>query len=122
MKSFKSDGVCATIIQMLAKKYKLPIKEFLDKKPRISGRTEFFLMRILPNNLKFSRFGVVISKKVSASAVVRNKIKRTIFDFLRIEKLHIPAGKDVLLTVLPPAAKLNKKELEEGLENVIIKL
>ncbi len=104
---------------MIAKKYKLPIKEFLKKRSKFFVKSEFFGIRANPNDLKFSRFGVVISKKVSPSAVVRNKIKRIIFDFIRLEKLHLLAGKDILLTVLPPAAKLNKKELEGGMGEIL---
>lgn len=107
---------------MLAKKYKLPVKEFLDKKPRISGRTKFFLVRILLNNLKFSRFGVVISKKVSPSAVVRNKIKRIIFDFVRVNKLHLKLGKDILLTAIFQIKKgeeVDKNKVEDNLKKIL---
>lgn len=38
-----------------------------------------FLLKILPNNLEYGRFGVVTSTKLSKSAVVRNKLRRDIY-------------------------------------------
>lgn len=42
-------------------------------------RFPHFLIRYLPNNLEFSRFGVVTSTKLAKSAVVRNKLRRDIY-------------------------------------------
>lgn len=38
-----------------------------------------FVLKFLPNNLEFSRFGIVTSTKISKSAVVRNKLRRDIY-------------------------------------------
>jgi len=43
-----------------------------------SFRTEFFSCRILPSRSQSVRMTVVVSKKVSPQAVVRNKIKRRV--------------------------------------------
>ena len=45
-------------------------------------RFPHFLIRYLANNLKFSRFGVVTSTKLSKSAVVRNKLRRQTYNSL----------------------------------------
>lgn len=66
--------------------------------------------------MAFSRFGVIISSKVSKSAVKRNKIKRTIFDFIRLNKLHEISGQDVLITVLPRTTELTREEVEKELK------
>lgn len=71
------------------------------------------------NDLSFSRFGAIISAKVSKSAVKRNRIKRIIYDFIRINKLNEVGGKDVAITVLSPTAKLDRNEIEKELKNVI---
>jgi len=110
---------------MLAKKYKLPIQSFLAKKPKVTGKTNFFMVRQLPNNFDYSRFGVVISKKVSASAVVRNKIKRIIFDFIRLNKYNLKPGRDILFTVLFQIKKneeVNKSLIEINLNKTLIKI
>lgn len=107
---------------MLAKKYRLQIDEWLkDKKKRIfSRKSDFFVIKTSTNNLDFSRFGIVISAKVSKSAVARNRIKRTIFDFVRLNKFQEIAGNDVLIIVLPLAAKLTKQEIENNISKLIL--
>ncbi|MDB5168799.1 MAG: hypothetical protein JWO41_155 [Candidatus Saccharibacteria bacterium] len=45
------------------------------------------------------RVAVVVSKKVSKSAVVRNRIRRRIFEQVREQASLIPAGADLLFSV-----------------------
>jgi len=65
---------------VLAKKYRLTAKKDFQHlyKNRKSYQTEFFFVKYLANTLDHSRFAVVISKKVAARAVDRNKNKRRI--------------------------------------------
>ena len=106
---------------MLAKKFRLPIQSWLKERKKITTRkSDFFVIKASDNNLAFSRFGAVISKKVSKSAVKRNKIKRIIFDFIRLSKLHEFANKDVLIIVSPKTAELKKEEIEKELANLLI--
>lgn len=101
---------------MLAKKFRLPIQNWLKERKKITIRkSDFFVIKASDNDLAFSRFGMVISKKVSKSAVKRNKIKRIIFDFIRLKRLHEASGKDVLITVLPPVSQFKKSEIEREL-------
>lgn len=52
-----------------------------------------------PNNLDIARFGVVVSKKVSKKAVVRNKIRRSLLALL--EPLQTNSkSEDVVITVI----------------------
>ncbi|PIV31936.1 ribonuclease P protein component [Candidatus Wolfebacteria bacterium CG02_land_8_20_14_3_00_37_12] len=106
---------------MLAKKYRLQIQNWLKNKNKriISRRSDFFIIRMSANDLFFSRFGVIISAKVSKSAVKRNRIKRIIYDFIRLNKFNEIKGNDVAITVLPAIAKLDKNEIEKELKNVI---
>jgi len=102
---------------MLAKKFRLPIQNWLKERKRIIIRkSDFFIIKRSDNNLAFSRFGVVISKKVSKSAVKRNKIKRIIFNFIRLEKLNKISGKDILIIISPKTAELKKEEIEKKLK------
>lgn len=106
---------------MLSKKFRLPIQNWLkERKKIIIRKSDFFIIKKSDNNLAFSRFGVVISKKVSKSAVRRNKIKRAIFDFIRLAKLHEVANKDVLIIVSPKTAELKKEEIEKELTKLLI--
>lgn len=54
-----------------------------------------------PNNLPNTRIGVVVSKKVSSKAVVRNKIRRSLSALLEpIQADSQLAGNDVVLQVV----------------------
>ena len=94
----------------------------MAKRPRVVLKTDFFMVRQLPNNYDYSRFGVVISKKVSTSAVVRNKVKRTFFDFIGKNKLQGKGGRDILLTAMFQIKKgeeVDKNKIEEDLKRIL---
>ncbi len=45
------------------------------------------------------RVAVVVSRKVSKSAVTRNRIRRRIYEAVRVRGAHIPPGTDLIFTV-----------------------
>ncbi len=105
---------------MLTKRFRLQIQKWLGEKKRtVIRRSDFFIVKLRDNDLLFSRFGAVIGAKVNKSAVKRNKIKRTIFNFIRLKKLHELPGKDVLIIVLPSASKLIKSEIKKELKKTL---
>ncbi len=105
---------------MLAKKFRLQIQDwFKERKKTVSRQSNFFAVKIRENGLSFSRFGAVIGKKVHKSAVRRNKIKRAIFNFIRLNKYHEAPGKDILIIVSPAASQLIRKGIKEELKKVL---
>jgi len=77
-----------------------------------------------PNNLNHSRIGVVLGKKYSKKAVVRNRLKRDIFRFFSenkdfLESYAIPS--DIVFIVLTTEAHIkdNKESFTKELTNVI---
>ncbi len=104
---------------MLAKKFHLPVQG--ASRLKSSYRSRHFIFREKSNDLSFTRFGVLVSRKVHKLATRRNKIKRAVFNFIRLGKAHLKAGKDVLIIALPQAANLKdediQKELNEFLNN-----
>lgn len=60
------------------------------------------------------RVAVVVSRKVSKSAVVRNRIRRRVYEIIRLHETYLPSGRDVIVTVFSDqvatmeAAKLNQ--------------
>jgi ribonuclease P protein component len=58
-------------------------------------QTENFLVIVHPNQLERRRLGIVVSKKVG-KAVVRNRIKRLVREFFRLNKTQFPDSCDLL--------------------------
>ncbi len=68
-----------------------------------------------------SRFGFIISTKISKKAVIRNRIKRIIADVIRRNLDKLKSGHDVLFLVKPQIVKLEKETLEKETYEAIIK-
>jgi len=104
---------------MLAKKFRLPVKEFLLKKPKII-KTPNFCLKYLPNQLPFNRGGVIISKKIEKSSVRRNRVKRMIFEYLRQGENIPKAGIDILILPASKIFKLKPDEIKKKISQEII--
>lgn len=70
------------------------------------------------NNLKQSRFGIVVGKKYSQKAVERNKIKRRIRELVKEKNIQ---GLDIVINVLP-GAENNFEKLKENVEKLFKKI
>ncbi len=108
---------------MLAKKFHLPIQKWLkDKKKKIiTKKGNFFIVKISPNEFNFSRFGIIISARTIKKATQRNRLKRKIFDFIRLKKINfLGPGRDVLIITRPPVVQALKIEMEKELNLLLI--
>ena len=76
----------------------------------------FLVFKILKNDLGYSRFGFVVSQKVSKKAVIRNKVRRRITEIIKANFHQIQKGVDVVIIFLPG---IEKKEFPELREMVI---
>ncbi|MCR4260996.1 MAG: ribonuclease P protein component [Candidatus Colwellbacteria bacterium] len=83
---------------MLPKKLKIPIKEF-PQRSTLCFRGERFSIKKVANKYDYPRFGVVVSKKTSPKATVRNWVKRTTYNFFGEHLSKIPKGTDLLVVV-----------------------
>ena len=84
---------------MLSKKQRLPIQEFVDKRAQVT-RSPYFTVKTFASTLPYSRFGVIVSKKVAPQATERNRIKRLVFNLLSSEGLTSGGSpRDVLIIV-----------------------
>ncbi len=68
-----------------------------------------------------SRFGFIISTKISKKAVVRNRIKRIIAEVIRTRLNEIKRGLDVVFLIKPSVVKITKLELEKETYEIISK-
>jgi|GEM_PF-65104 len=81
-----------------------------------------FLVLGRGNDLKRNRLGVTVTKKTASRAVVRNRIKRQVREYFRVNVQSWPQGLDLLFIARPGAARLTGAGLREDLKAVGRKL
>lgn len=101
----------------------LKTKEFnlVFKKGRFIS-SQSFLLKYYPNFLAKSRFGFVVSTKVSKKAVVRNRIKRRLREITRKQLPCISAGYDIVIIVKKSATELTFNKMKEVISGMIAKI
>ena len=73
-----------------------------------------------PNNKGFTRVGVVVSKKVDKRAVVRNRIRRRIYEVIRLNLEMVPKKMDYIFIVYAKEVERMKfQELEKMLGELV---
>lgn len=102
---------------MLKKENRLRKKSDFDAifKEQNFLKSSFLLLGFKKNNLNQSRFGIIVGKKISKKAVIRNKIKRTIREIIRSKIDEIYIGYDV---VIIPYKEIEKKSFQEVKNNI----
>ena len=100
---------------MLPKKYRLTNKKDFEKVFKAGrGRHGKILgIKFTKNNLGNSRFGFIVSKKVSPKAVVRNKIKRKAREIIRLNLGDIKSGLNIVIICQPEITEKNYQEIEK---------
>lgn len=68
-----------------------------------------------------SRFGFIISTKISKKAVERNRIKRIMSEVVRINLEKLKTGHDVLFLIKPSIMTLGKELIEREVYEIITK-
>ena len=101
---------------MLAKRYKLNIAEFIKKRLTFVKKGPFFAVKIAANRHSYSRFGVVISKKVDKKATERNKLKRMFYRIIQERNLQHTPGQDVMLLVYPEIKQYSRVEMAKAIK------
>ena len=108
---------------MLPKDYRLR----LDKDIKIlfsQGKSIFGVItgvKYRPNHLKTSRFAIVIGKKISKKAVVRNRLRRQIRAMLYEELKNFKDGYDLMILVRPNIINKKREEIYNDLFKVLKK-
>ena len=80
--------------------------------------SELIVLRILQNNLDYSRYGLSVSKKVG-NAVVRNRLKRRLREISKI--VSIQPGWDIVYILRPAAAEASFSSLKKSVETLLTK-
>lgn len=91
---------------MLGKQHRLKKQKDFDAVAKEQSFFEDFLvLKKAKNNTDVSRFGFVVSSKVSKKAVIRNKIKRRLRNIIKEHMQSIEKGYDIVI--------FTKKGIEE---------
>lgn len=108
---------------MLAKQYRLTKNKDFEKVAK-EGRAVFSReigLKWIKNDLLVSRFGIVVSLKVSKKAVIRNKLKRRLRAIIFMNLKKIKLGFDIMILSRPTINNLNYQELQDRLIQLLIK-
>ena len=106
---------------MLPKIYRLKkrkdIEGVFEKGKRF--KEDFLILKITKNALSQTRFGFIVSKKVSKKATLRNKIKRKLREI--VSQKRIKKGIDILLITMPGLETKDFWEIDETLNELFKK-
>ncbi len=107
---------------MFKKKYRLTKQKDFDKifKTGYSSFDKIMGVKVIRNGLKYNRFGVIVGKKISNKAVIRNKIKRRIRETLKI--YNIQKSFDIIIIALPAIKDKNYQDIHISLKKNLKKL
>ncbi len=81
----------------------------------------FLFVRYLKNNLGFPRFAFVVSSKVSKKAVVRNRIRRTLSEAVRVGLKNIQP-RDIIIIADKKMIDVPREKIIQDTESVLIKI
>lgn len=86
---------------MLPKQHRLirdkDFQRVFKKGKSISNSENFLYVKFIENNLPVSRFGFVVSNKISNRASIRNRIKRILREAVKKKFLELKPGLDVVI-------------------------
>jgi ribonuclease P protein component len=78
-----------------------------------------FTLILRKNTLTVKRLGITVGKKVGNS-VKRNKVKRLIREFFRLNKNHFPDSCDIVVIAKTGAVDLVFRKVEKELREIIL--
>ena len=109
---------------MLKRKNRLPssdlFKNVFLKGNKVGNRC--FVLIYLKNDLSYSRVGIIVSKKVSKLATVRNKIKRRIRNCIRELLPYLTNNWDLVIVAKKPILDEPFSALKEDLKVIFKKI
>jgi len=108
---------------MLSKENRLKKKKDFEKvfKKGRGVNQDFLFLKFQKNNIKESRFGFLVSQKISKKAVIRNKIKRRLRGLINSNLSKIKKGNDIILVTRPGLEKNDFQSTKEMINTILKK-
>ena len=102
---------------MIAKKFRLHKKSNFDELAKSSNKfySNNLVLRFVKNNEDLSCFAVVVSRKISIKAVVRNKIRKRIYEIIRLKMDDFKKGFNIIIFVKKGVLEMEYSDLEKEL-------
>ena len=109
---------------MLSKANRLRLKKDFEKvfKQGKGFQQGFLFLKIIENDLGKTRFGFIVSKKISNKAVVRNKVKRQLREIIRKQLDQIKQGFDIVIVALPGIENQEFQEIKKTIDNLLARV
>lgn len=79
------------------------------------------VLKYIKNNIEISRFGFIVSTKISKKAVERNLIKRRMRDVIEKNLSNIKEGYDIIFIAKPKIISNNYSEIEQRINKLLVK-
>lgn len=80
---------------------------------------KFLALKVVESDSKISRFGFIVSNKVSKKAVERNRIKRLLREAVRLKQNKIKSGFDAVFIFRGKEVKKKFDEVDLVVENLL---
>jgi len=102
---------------MIAKKFRLHKKKDFDRilKSPYKFYSNNFVLRFTKNKEELSHFAVIVSTKISKKAVERNKLRRRIYEIIRLNISKIKSGYNLMIFVKKGVLNQEYQEIEQEL-------
>lgn len=93
---------------MLKKEFRLrqPVRTFSR-----TFTTQLFTLRVADNNLSYNRYGFIVSKRISALATKRNRVRRVFRSCIEAMVIQIKTGYDMVFILRKKATELSRNDL-----------
>ena len=109
---------------MLAKEYRLKGQKNFDRilKSPNTTRGQFLYIKFINNDLAITRFGLVVSNKISPKATKRNYIRRSLRQIIVESRKDIKSGFDIILLAKNNIIDAKLNDLREDLKKLLIQI
>ena len=108
---------------MLPKENRLKKKKDFEKVFREGQgfKEDFLFLKVVKNNLKLNRFGLLVGKNFSSKATLRNKFRRKLSEIIRLKMPKFKKNFDAILIIIPGLEAEDFWEIEESVNKLFSK-